>query len=677
MYQMEYWSRTGSSVEIASFLLMCLLWGLGGLLIVSAGFHLKSREKLVAGLAAGFVLFIELGNLLVRILPFKTAYWLSAGLLAAVGVGLAVWARIKTGYKLRVQVVWSLALALVGLLLVFILILRGLAIFDDYYQLPLISVMATGDIPPHFYLNSALRLPYHYGLQVFAASLVRMGGLYPWSAWDISRAIVLAFAPVLGWLWIRRETNSSLAAWLGAILLLFGGGSRWLLLFVPQSILNAISPGMHMDLGGLAAGGNLLSNLTSPWPVEGGGPFPFPYAFASGILEPLNMNLGATGALWEMTVLLLLLLIRRRKGAIIAPLVIGLLVANLALSAEQVFVIAVAGMLMAIVLNSLLRRAQRNPFRWATLLEWGIPLGIGVLLAVIQGGFISDGFFSLIARLRGQPYPLVTTDFQGFGFRWPLAMPSGHFGPLSLFNVGQVGVLLAEAGPALLLLPIVILSTLRKLPGTCSLPQGLALGSLLSFFFPIFFRYGLDFDITRLVGAALWLWYALSFPVVWRWLKNARKGFRFLAAGWYAVAIYTGLVMFAVQLISIPVPQTTYYLQFKEPYFSRAYWNRLEKSAQILDDFPERAVMLFGRASFAGNDVYARSQAWKDLIADPDPVKVASAGYSYVYMDGEWWERLTPEQRTAYKAPCVHLVDEQTYVNHSFRKLLDVKTCRP
>ena len=51
--------------------------------------------------------------------------------------------------------------------------------------------------------------------------------------------------------------------------------------------------------------------------------------------------------------------------------------------------------------------------------------------------------------------------------------------------------------------------------------------------------------------------------------------------------------------------------------------------------YPERAVLLFGRASFAATDVYKRSPTWEALIANPDPASVASAGYSYVYMDAE------------------------------------------
>src|SRR4030065_1523274 len=143
--------------------------------------------------------------------------------------------------------------------------------------------------------------------------------------------------------------------------------------------------------------------------------------------------------------------------------------------------------------------------------------------------------------------------------------------------------MLAEAGPALILLPLVVLYWLKKLRTANRPPQALAAGSIISLLFPVFFRYGLDFDITRLVGAALWLSYALAFRCLWLWLVNARQRYHLVAGLGYGVAVYAGLVMLAVELIAIPVPQTTYYLKPTESDFARAYWNRLEKNAQILD----------------------------------------------------------------------------------------------
>lgn len=674
---MYYWSRTGSVVDIASFLVLCALWALGGCLITSDTFHLRAREKLVAGLAVGFLLFTVISNLFAQILPLTAAYWTSAGIIFLSGLGLAIASKKGLRTNLRSFSGWPHAIILSIVILIFTLILRGLAIFDDYYHLPMISVMATGDIPPHFYLDPSLHLPYHYGLQVFAAGMVRLGGFFPWSAWDISRAIVFGLTVLLTWLWIRRITGAPLPAYLGTGLLTFGGGARWLLLFLPKPLLENMGANLHMDLSGIAAGGNLVADLAARWPLEGGGPFPFPYAFANGILEPLNMQLGATGAMWEMTILLLLLLWRSNKISLAGTLTLSLLLASLALSAENVFSLIVAGMAIIFLLSLMRNKLRHHPNRHDRLKTWGIPIAISIVLALFQGGYITGGFMSLLARFTGHSYPMVTTDFQGFSLRWPPAVPSGHFGPLSLFDAGQIGIMLAEAGPALILLPLAMIYWLRKLGKASHLPQALAAGSVFSLLFPVFFRYGLDFDITRLVGAALWLSYALAFPILWLWLVKARQGYRLLAGLGYGVAVYAGLVMLAVELIAIPAVQTTYYLQFMESDFSKPYWNRLEKDAQILDSKPERAVLLFGRASFAGTDVYQRSPIWKALISNPYPTNVASRGYSYIYMDEIWWQELSPQVQAAYNQPCVHLVAEMKLTGNQSRKLFNVRACHP
>ncbi len=662
---------------MAAFFLLCLLWAAGGLLLVSHTYHLKHRENLLAGMSAGFLLFIVLSNLLAQVLPLTAAYWTAAALILVAGFTTALLSKRGARFDTASLAAWPQLLVLAAVCLGFTFVLRGLAIFDDYYHLPMISVMATGDIPPHFYLDPTLHLPYHYGLQVFAAGMVRLGGFYPWSAWDISRALVFAFTAVLAWLWIRRLTRSSLAAYLGSGLLVLGGATRWLLLLIPPTLLMRMGAHLTMDISGMTAGGSLLTDLLNRWPMDGGGPFPFPYAYASGILEPLNMQLGATGAMWEMTILLLLLLWNPRKFSIASATITGLLLASLALSAEHVFAAVFAGLVIIFIAYAIYKSIHRQPLKWSALLPWGIPLAISAVLAVFQGGYITGGFMSLVSHLTGRTYPMVTTDFQGFSLRWPPAMPSGHFGPLSLVDPGQLVIMLAEAGPALILLVLAAIYWLRSLRKSHRLPQGLMAGAILSVAFPVFFRYGLDFDITRLVGAALWLSFALSFPFLWLWLQNARQGFRLLAGLGYAVAIYAGLVMLGVELVAIPVPQTTYYLKYNEGELARTYWNRLEPGAQVLDSHPERAVLLFGRASFAAYDVYKRAPQWQALIANPDPAQVAAEGYSYVYMDESWWQGLTPQLQAAYSQPCVSLVTQMDLPGNLFRRLYKVETCRP
>ncbi len=197
-------------------------------------------------------MFILISNFLVHWVALEYAYWGAA--LLILGTGVLVAARQPAGRR------WSLwrdlraapnLLAFIGLFVLFSLINFGLAILDDYANLPLVSMMSTGQVPPQFYLNPEIGLDYHYGLHLFAASLVRMGGLFPWTAFDLSKALTTALTLMLAWLWYRRYINRWWGVLLGVLLVLFGSGTRWVLLFLPPQTL--LQMGKGLDLLGSAA----------------------------------------------------------------------------------------------------------------------------------------------------------------------------------------------------------------------------------------------------------------------------------------------------------------------------------------------------------------------------------------------------------------------------------------
>jgi len=159
-------SRTGSAIDILLFLIQCVLWIIGGWGIVAHIFRLPSRERLVVGIAAGWLLFISMSNLLAHFLPLTPAFWL-ASLAVLLGGLFATWrSPLRPRVDWRDVKAWPVLLSLAVLTNFFYIILRGLAIFDDYVHLPLVSTMAAGDIPPHFYADPAYLFAYHYGLHI-------------------------------------------------------------------------------------------------------------------------------------------------------------------------------------------------------------------------------------------------------------------------------------------------------------------------------------------------------------------------------------------------------------------------------------------------------------------------------------------------------------------------------
>lgn len=739
-----YWLRSVNPIDLLLFLFMTLAWSLGGWLIVKHAFRLRPVERLVSGLATGLLLFISLSNLIAHVLPLPLTFWVAGGSILLAGLALAVGAELNRSDKDHLIIAtrpsgfpqtpkvfalyredlrqWSQLLALAGLTLVFTLIGRGLALFDDYLHVPLVSVMASGDIPPHFYLNPPERLAYHYGLQVLAANLTRAGDFFPWSAWDVSKALAIALTLSLAWLWVRRLTCSNLAAALGSFLLAFSGGSRFLLLLLPQPALQWVSQQVMLSNSALEGASYLATSLSRPWLADGSGPFPFLFAYHNGIFVPVIFVLGSTGAMPFFTILLMLLLAGRRSFSMSGMVVYSLVFATLALSAEHIFVFLWGGIALGGIIYLIAGRWRKSPVNRKLALQWMAILFLSLVFGLVQGAFLTEAVRNLLLRLDGvQSTTGGTYDYFSFALRWPPALDSAHFGALSFLNPGQLIVLLAEVGPALLLAPLATLLAWRRAQRGDGMLAGLGLAALFSFGIAVFFRYGVERSATRLPAIALWIWILLSYPLLWKFLYLSRsypsgndgsgvEGFspvflpaeavlstaaadslkivtrdphqvratftRTLFVIGYGLTVLGGVVIFAIQMTSIPFPQLTYYINSNDARISQQYWNRLPENAQVLDHIPTRAVALLGRASRSNIDFYHPLPYWQALITAPDPAAIAGTGYAYVYMDRTWWISLTPDQQKALQQPCVKTVAAQNPDDGNFRWLLDVRACR-
>jgi hypothetical protein len=674
-----YWSRTESPLDLLLYLALCLAWGSGGWLLVTHLFRVRPPERLLSGLAAGFILFITLSNLLSNLFPVSPAFWSAALLVLAGGLASAWRSSRRPWLDWRDLKLAGLQLAaLLALTGLFSLIGRGLALFDDYLHIPLVSVMAAGDIPPHFYLNPAQYFAYHYGLQVFAAALARIAGLFPWSAWDVSKAWSIALTLILSWLWFRRITGRDRAATLGSFITVFAGGARWLLLLLPTAGLAALSAVVPLINTGADSGENLLQVLSRPWVIEGGGPFPFPFAFHNGMFVPVFFNLGASGAMPFMTVILLLLLNRVRRFSGPAVFVTGLIFTSFALSAEHLFVLLWIGIALGGGLVLLRSRQFRQSLPKAAILYWGTVLLIGGLLSAVQGGFITETLRSVLLRLQGIETAAAGSeyDYFAFGLRWPPGLISAHFGRLSLFSPGQLVVLLAELGPVLLLAPAATRYALRRLRRNDLFPAGLGLAALLTFGLALFLRYGVERSTTRLPAISLWIWTLLGYPSLWLVFRAGKRFTRLVAHAVYLTAVFGGLVIFAVQMTAIPAPQLTYYINSPDARISARLWDGLPEGAQVFDRIPYRSVALFGQPVRAHVDIYMSLPEWEVLLANPDPQAVAKAGYDFIYLDAGWWWEMKQEQRDAFHHSCIQTIAEELSDGEMDRWLLDISSCR-
>jgi hypothetical protein len=671
-----YWFRTNNLIDLMFYILLSGGWALGGLLLVRYAFRLHRTEHIVTGLATGFVLFIGISNLLAQLLPLTAAFWVASILILLAGI-LAAW-RSKDHLGLSASLLRAIPLliGLAAITVLFTLILRGESIFDEYQHLPLISIMAAGDVPPHFYLNPAFYFAYHYAIHVFAASLVRLANFFPWSAWDVSRALAIGFTLVLGWVWVRKVTGSRLAAWLGTFLFTFAGGARWLLLLLPTPWLNWVSQNVHLINTGLDTASTLAEAMHRSWLIEGGGPVAFPFAFHNGIFVPVFFNLGSTGALPFMTVFLLLLLLPIGRFSIAGLIIWSLVFANLALSAEHLFAVIWVGILLAIGIAVIFRKRMKTSLPKEMLFQWGSILLVSIILALVQGGFITETARNLLSSLTGvasQSY-----NVRGFSLRLPPGLLSAHLGSLSIFNPGQLVALLAELGPAIFIVPIIFIGFTRDFKYGHIFSIGLAISVAISLVFPLFFQYEVDRSITRMPATGLWTALVLGFPILWRALPRLNSAAKVGLSIGFVVCVLAGVVIFRVQLYAINSPQLAYFIDGLDAGYAVDYWDKLPTGSQVLDRVPERAVTIFGHISRASSGIYDPLPDWQALIADPNPSRIASAGYDYVYMDRIWWEGLTTPQQAAFQQPCVDIMDQREQENKKdFRLLIDVSACKP
>jgi hypothetical protein len=670
-----YLLRTNSLIDLLLFLLLSSMWAVGGWLLAAHVFHLRRMEHIPAGVAVGFLLFISFSDLLAHLLSLTLAFWTASVAILLLGVACAWHSKRRPWVDKGDLTGLPLLAGLLALAVFFTLILKGESIFDEYLHIPLVSTMASGDIPPHFYLNPAFNFAYHYGIQVFAASLVSLADFFPWSAWDLSRALAIAFTLVLGWLWVRRVTRSTAAAWFGTILFTFGGGARWLLILLPAPLLNWVSQSVNLVGTGLDTAPTLAAALSRTWLIEGGGPVPFPFAFHNGIFIPVFFNLGSTGAMPFMTVLLLLLLLPRGRLSPVGLALWSFLFATLALSAEHLFAVIWLGIALSAVISLVFHRKLFKRFPRASLIQWGFILALSALISLLQGGFITETARNLVASITAtvsQSY-----NARGFSLRWPPGLLSAHLGVLSILNPGQLVALLAELGLVLALVPLVFIRFKKWLGHRDWFSSGLALSAAFSLVFPLFFQYEVDRSITRMPATALWTCLVLGFPILWMAFRNARIVTRVVMATGYLIILLGGIVIFRTQLHSIANLEYTYFIDKLDASYSADYWNKLPSGAQVLDRVPSRSVSLFGRITRAHSGIYDPLPEWEALIQNPIPDKIAAAGYDYIYMDRIWWDGLTASQQEQFQQPCIDILDEREQEGGgNYRLLVDVSGCK-
>ncbi len=650
-----------------SFLLILYLalCATGGWLLLRAGFKLSDGDRPLVGAALGVALSTWVANVLGRWIDPPQAFWLAG--LALLAVGALAWRKRDKEPARRADGRSLLLVAVVlGLGILFFRMGRGLGIFDDRKNLSLISLMAAGEIPPPFYMNPDFLFAYHYAFQLFGAAVMRIGNLLPWTAFDLAKGIAGALVVGLSVIWGRRATGKwGWGIWLGVVVL-FASGSRWLLLLLPAHFVSAASHGLTLWGSAAQTAPTLNAALRSAWVIDGGPPFPLPFAFVNGILQPFVLYLQAGSPSMGLIPLLLLLILYPARARPWTWLIFVALLAFWALAAEAAFVLFVLG--TAAACGVLLIRQRQSPARRRIMIVLA-GLALATLLALLQGGTLTEFFRSAISG---------GTDLGGFSVRPSLAVVSSHLGELRLADPGALLIGLLEIGPALLLAPVAAWVLVRAARRGRVLLLGLAISTFLGCLLPLALRFDVDRDITRLTQYALLGWTLLAVIPLSRAWSTGRLALRTAIAVVTLALVLGGIILVGPLLTAMPRPVIADGFLPADAAMTRLIWNRLEPGSLVVDSSSWRAVAVTGRLTRSALDSSTLLDSWQDLQDDPRVGRLVAAGYDYAYVDRFWWNEMSEEARRSLQDACVQEVAAvQDNGANGDRWLYDLRACAP
>jgi hypothetical protein len=662
-----------SELQFLPLLVLFLLWGFGGWLLTLRWFDLEPHERGLVGFGLGLVITNWIGNLLARILPLSLAFW-AAGLVTLAAGVIAAWP-LKREFLPRLRELrWSTWILFISATFVLTLIGRGLGMLDDFQNLPTISIMATGDIPPHVPGVPDVRYGYHYFLILLGVQFMRVAAAGPWTALDLARGLTLALSiflvGFLGWRLSRNKT----AAWISAAFYAFAGGTRWLLLFLPGALLNRVSSALTLIGSGSDTASTLVEALARYWAVAGSGPIPFPFAFVNGVNPTAVMAHNGYGVSAHL-LLLLLFLLAGRETTWRAGIPFTILIASLALANEVDFVLLYLG----IVLIAILWLVQNKTFRPPrSARPWIVVTILAGVFALLQGGMPTE-----VLRGRLDPSTAQAESYFKVGFSIvPPTVISSHLGKLSVLNPFQLLAALFEVGPIVLALPLALLWGYKALRAERWFQAALvasAIPSLLSVFVEYSGNAGVT-ATTRLLSNLFLVCKILAVPLVWLWLQDQAEWKRITAYGLGAMAVLGGLLLFALQLIAIPRPVYTEFITDMDARFYERYWDRLTPaSAWVIDPLSSRAQTVFGRQAASMINWGVNTPEYLALLENPDPYELNAAGYGYVYADKAYWK----QHDALLEQPCVQILETVEGVERArgglapdFRRLADISACK-
>lgn len=665
-----------SAIKIFPLLIWLTACAIGGFWLVRALFKLHAHEELVVGITSGLLISTYLVNFLGRFLDFPTACWAGAGILLGSGFLLNFPKnRLELSRLFQVEINFKLWAVILLLIFIFWGIGNGLGLLDEYPILPLISQIAGGDLPPRFALDPNVVYNYHYFTFLFSAQLMRLGDLFPWTGLDLQQAIFLTFAMVLLGLWVYRITRNKIAGICAGFFYFFSGGTRWLMLLLPQPLINLIDKNIERMGSGLNSGATLQAALTSPWAARGTGPYLIPFAYGNGFNSSFAIALGYIFNLTLLFLMIFLLTFKRHKnwGAIIAY---AILLAALELSNEVTYAVFILGFIVMLAAFLIKNRTLKIPPEIIYLLSAILLSGI---LTLFQGGVISgvfEGWLNPAPNIAGEGGSFHNVSFF---LAFPPGFVNAQLGFLSFFNPIHLLVLLLEIGPMILLVIPTIKWGYHALKSERWIEASLAGMVIVSFalsFILMSFKSSSLGALSRAQNSFLFITRIFAIPILFLWLIRRQQSTRIIAAVFLFITLFGGLAVFSIEILAIQKPILSTYIEPLDAKIMKEYWNKLDEKYWVLDAEPIRDAVLFGRPTNAAITWFEFKPEYLNLVNNPDPYAMQRSGYGYLYADGRYIQSLPVAVAQRLNDPCVKVMADFKDDFGGQRILLDVRACK-
>jgi len=678
-----YWLRTGNLLDFIPWLVTALLWTAGGWLLATHAIDLEQKERPMVGLALGLIGYTFFANLLGHWLPAYWAFVLAGVCTLLLGLAFAWKGKRPLLDWHDLTATWVQFVVFILITIAFLMICRGVALFDEPKNLTIISRMAAGDIPPHFYLNADYYFRYHYGFQLFSASLMRIGGLLPWSAFDLGKSVAFALALLLTGLLAQRHSGKKWAGPIAAFVIAFASGTRYLLLLIPQITLARLDPVIHL-IGSSETGAPFSQALLQGWPLDGGPPTPIMMAYINGIFQPLTMQQAGSSILSAVIVILLLLVFPRITHRLTWVL-LGIVLACWALVWESSYGLFAIGGSIALVVGGILHTRRTNPagnklvatIKSIVTHPGFLALALSVPLVLLQGGTITETLRQALFGTAGIGVEGAVSA-GGFSLRWPPAVFSAHLGALNILSPGELLIAICELGVVILLTPWITLWAWRRFKSGDWVTGAMIAGAWVGLIVPLFLSYQAERDISRFSAYSMFVWTVFLTLMVMQPAAEVKPVLQNLGAVALGLMIFGGVVVTGMLMTGVSQPQLGLDMNSQDSRILRDTWNRLPADSAVIDRIPWRASVLTGLPTYSSVSGLERLDTWKSLIANPSVEALSANGYRYVFVDEIWWNEMSPGARADLSQPCVQVVSEYDKPSHGqIRRLLDIQNCQP